>query len=50
MTAVVFFDRTCGKKLPPALALLGRPVENHADNFPPDTAEDIWPAAVGERG
>ena len=46
----VFFDRTCGKKLPQALRLLGLAVEGHADHFADDVHEDVWLAAVGERG
>jgi PIN domain-containing protein len=46
----VFFDRTCGKKLPQALKLLGLPVEGHADHFADDVQDDVWLAVVGERG
>ncbi len=46
----VFFDRTCGKKLPQALKLLGLAVEYHAEHFEDTTHDDVWLAAVGGRG
>jgi len=46
----VFFDRTCGKKLPQAFKLLGLPVEGHADHFAHDEHDDVWLAAVGTWG
>jgi hypothetical protein len=46
----VFFDRTCGKKLPQALKLLGLAVEYHAEHFEHNTHDDVWLAAAGVRG
>ncbi len=48
--STLFFDRTCGKKLPQALRLLGLAVEMHADHFAHDEQDDVWLAAVGARG
>lgn len=46
----VFFDRTCGKRLPRALKILDLPIESHADHFSHDTPDDVWLAAVARRG
>lgn len=48
--STVFFDRTCGKKLPQALKLLGLDVEMHAEHFRHDEQDDVWLAHVGARG
>ena len=42
----VFFDRTCGKKLPQAFQLLGVDVRGHADHFDHNTPDDAWLAEV----
>jgi hypothetical protein len=46
----VFFDRTCGKKLPQSLKLLGLSIEIHDDHFAQSTDDDVWLAEVGDRG
>jgi PIN like domain len=46
----VFFDRTCGKKLPQALRLLGLDIEAHHEHFADDEQDDVWLTEVGRRG
>lgn len=36
--------------MPEALRQAGAVVEVHADHFAPDTADDVWLSAVGQRG
>jgi PIN like domain len=46
----VFFDRTCGKKLPQAFWLLNVDVKAHHKYFEHDEDDDVWLAAVGRQG
>ena len=50
MRYVFFTDRDLGKRFPEALATAGIQVEPHHAHFAHDTPDDIWLAAVGQRG
>ena len=50
MTFVYFTDRDLGKRFPEILTSGGLTVERHADQFAPDTADEVWLEAVGKRG
>jgi uncharacterized protein with PIN domain len=45
-----FFDRSMGKSIPRAFALLGLDVVVHDDHFGQATPDDVWLAVVGEQG
>lgn len=46
----LYFDRSTGRALPDALKILRLPVEHQSDHFKHDTEDDIWLAAIGEKG
>ena len=50
MTFVYFTDRDLGNRFPEILGSAGLTVERHRDHFAPDTPDEDWLAAVGERG
>lgn len=50
MTFVYFTDRDLGNRFPTILRSAGLTVEQHKDHFAPDTPDEAWLAAVGERG
>ena len=45
-----FFDRSMGRKIPQAFSLLGLDAIAHDDHFDQATPDDVWLAAVGQRG
>jgi hypothetical protein len=47
---VYFTDRDLGKRFAEILRSNGLTVEQHADHFAPDTADDLWLGEVGKRG
>jgi hypothetical protein len=50
LSFVYFTDRDLGKRFPEILKSGGLTVERHGDHFAPDTADEAWLEAVGERG
>ena len=50
MSHVFFTDRDLGTRFPEILKAAGLHVERHADHFAPDTSDEEWLEAVGERG
>jgi hypothetical protein len=50
LSVVYFTDRDLGKRFPDILGAAGLTVERHGDHFDPDTPDDVWLAAIGERG
>jgi hypothetical protein len=50
LSFVYFTDRDLGKRFPEILKSGGLAVERHADHFAPDTADNVWLKAIGERG
>jgi hypothetical protein len=50
LSYVCFTDRDLGKRFPEILRLAGLTVGRHQDLFAPDTADETWLEAVGQRG
>jgi hypothetical protein len=49
LTLVYFTDRDLGKRFPEILRSSGLTVERHGDHFAPDTPDEVWLQAVGQR-
>ena len=50
MSRIFFTDRDLGKRFPELLRSAGLIVEQHADHFAHDCADEIWLEQVGRRG
>jgi hypothetical protein len=50
LSVVYFTDRDLGKRFPEILKSAGIAVERHQDHFAPDTPDEVWLEAVGQRG
>jgi hypothetical protein len=50
LSYVYFTDRDLGKRFPEILRLEGLTVEGRQDHFAPETADETWLEAVGQRG
>jgi hypothetical protein len=47
---VYFTDRDLGIRFPEILRSAGLTVERHVDRFAPETPDEVWLQAIGERG
>jgi hypothetical protein len=50
LSFVYFTDRDLGKRFAEILRSGGLTVEQHANHFAPDTADEVWLEQVGKRG